>query len=117
MTTLSIGLANYGSTYAPGEWSRFVDLGRAADDAGVDRLVVVDHVVMGPHTENYAWGKFPVPPEAPWFEPLIMLGAIAVVTERVRLATGILIAPLRSAALLAKQAATLDVISRGRLDL
>ena len=71
--TLTVGLANYGSTYPPGEWHRFVDLGRAAEDAGVDRIVVVDHVVMGPHTENYVWGKFPVPPEAPWFEPLTML--------------------------------------------
>ena len=115
--TLTIGLANYGSLFPADEWYRFVDLGRAADDAGVDRIVVVDHVVMGPHTENYVWGKFPVPPEAPWFEPLILLGALAAATSRVRLATGILIAPLRPAALLAKQAATLDVISRGRLDL
>jgi len=115
--TLTIGLANYGSTYAADAWHHFVDLARAAEDAGVDRIVVVDHVVMGPHTENYAWGKFPVPPDAPWFEPLILLASIAAVTERVRLATGILIAPLRSAVLLAKQAATLDVMSRGRLDL
>ena len=115
--TLTIGLANYGTTYAADEWHRFVDLARAVEDAGADRLVVVDHVVMGPHTENYAWGKFPVPPEAPWFEPLIVLAAVAAATERVRLATGILIAPLRPAALLAKQAATLDVLSRGRLDL
>jgi probable F420-dependent oxidoreductase len=115
--TLTIGLANYGSTYAPGEWHRFVDLGRAADGAGVDRIVLVDHVVMGEHTENYVWGKFPVPPEAPWFEPLTMLAAIAAVTQRLRLATGILIAPLRPAALLAKQAATLDQLSGGRLDL
>jgi probable F420-dependent oxidoreductase len=115
--TLAVGLANYGTTFAADEWHRFVDLARAVEDAGVDRLVVVDHVVMGPHTENYAWGKFPVPPEAPWFEPLIVLAAIAAATERIRLATGILIAPLRPAALLAKQAATLDVLSRGRLDL
>jgi len=115
--TLTVGLANYGDTYAAGEWYRFVDLARAVEDAGVDRLVVVDHVVMGPHTENYAWGKFPVPPDAPWFEPLIVLAAAAAATERIRLATGILIAPLRPAALLAKQAATLDVLSRGRLDL
>jgi len=115
--TLTIGLANYGSTYAADEWHRFVDLARAAEDAGVDRIVVVDHVVMGRHTENYAWGKFPVPPEAPWLEPLIVLAAIAATTTRVRLATGILIAPLRPAALLAKQAATLDVLSGGRLDL
>jgi probable F420-dependent oxidoreductase len=115
--TLTIGLANYGSLFAAGEWHRFVDLARAADDAGVDRIVVVDHVVMGPHTENYAWGTFPVPPEAPWYEPLIVLAAVASATTRIRLATGILIAPLRPAVLLAKQAATLDVLSRGRLDL
>jgi len=115
--TLTVGLANYGSTFEPSHWHEFVDLARAAEDAGIDRIVVVDHVVMGPHTENYAWGAFPVPPAAPWLEPLIMLGAIASATTRVRLATGILIAPLRPAALLAKQAATLDVLSRGRLDL
>ncbi len=115
--TLTIGLANYGSLFPAEEWYRFVDLARAADDAGVDRIVVVDHVVMGPHTENYAWGTFPVPPEAPWYEPLVVLAAIASATTRVRLATGILIAPLRPAVLLAKQAATLDVLSRGRLDL
>lgn len=115
--TLTVGLANYGSLFPPDEWYRFVDLARAAEDAGVDRVVVVDHVVMGPHTENYVWGTFPVPPEAPWFEPLIVLAAIASATTRVRLATGILIVPLRPAVLLAKQAATLDVLSRGRLDL
>jgi probable F420-dependent oxidoreductase len=115
--TLSIGLANYGSTFAPGEWKRFTDLGRAADDAGVDRVIAVDHVVMGNHTDKYVWGKFPVPPEAPWFEPLTMLTAIAAVTTRVRLATGILIVPLRPPALLAKQVATLDQISGGRVDL
>ena len=115
--TLTVGLANYGSTYPMGEWHRFVDLARAAEDAGVDRIVLVDHVVMGEHTENYVWGKFPVPPDAPWFEPLTMLSAIASVTTRVRLATGILIAPLRPAAFLAKQVATLDQISNGRVDL
>jgi len=115
--TLSIGLANYGSTFAPGEWRRFADLGRAADDAGIDRVIAVDHVVMGNHTDKYVWGKFPVPPDAPWFEPLTMLTAIAAVTARVRLATGILIVPLRPAALLAKQVATLDQLSGGRVDL
>jgi len=115
--TLTVGLSNFGATYPPGEWHRFVDLGRAAEDAGIDRIVVVDHVVMGPHTENYVWGKFPVPPDAPWLEPLTVLTAIAAVTERVRLATGILIAPLRPAAFLAKQVATLDQMSGGRVDL
>ena len=36
---------------------------------------------MGPHTEKYAWGKFPTPPEAPWLEPLTMLAAMAAVDD------------------------------------
>jgi probable F420-dependent oxidoreductase len=114
---LTVGLPNFGALFPPGEWRRFVDLARAAEDAGVDRIVVVDHVVMGPNTDAYQWGRFPVGPDAPWFEPLTMLTAIASATERVRLATGILIVPLRPAALLAKQVATLDVLSGGRVDL
>jgi len=115
--TLTVGLPNFGSFFPLGEWHRFIDLARVAEDAGVDRITVVDHVVMGPNTDAYSWGKFPTPPDAPWLEPLTVLAAMAAVTTRIRLATGILIAPLRPAVLLAKQAATLDVLSQGRLDL
>jgi probable F420-dependent oxidoreductase len=114
---LTVGLPNFGAFYARDGWHRFIDLAGAADAAGVDRIVVVDHVVMGPNTDAYNWGKFPTPPDAPWLEPMTVLAAVAAVTTRVRLATGILIAPLRPAVLLAKQAATLDVLSQGRLDL
>ena len=94
-----------------------LDAARAAGDAGIDQLVLPDHVVMGPRTDRYPFGTFPYPPAEPWPEPLTLLAAMAGVTERVRLATGILISPLRPAVLLAKTAATLDAVSGGRLDL
>jgi probable F420-dependent oxidoreductase len=109
-------LPTFGAPPATG-WRGLLDVARAAEDAGVDRLVVTDHVVMGRNTDAYVWGRFPTPPDAPWLEPLSVLTALAAVTERVRLATGILIAPLRPAALLAKTVATLDQLSGGRVDL
>ena len=113
---LSIGLPNFGS-FAGGDWRRFVDLARVAEDSACHRVVVVDHVVMGSNTDAYRWGRFPTSPDDPWLEPLTVLAAMAAVTSELRLATGILIAPLRPPALLAKTAATLDVISEGRLEL
>jgi probable F420-dependent oxidoreductase len=94
-----------------------VELGREADAAGIDQLALPDHLAIGPRIDRYPYGRFPGPPDAPWLEPLTTLAAIAGVTRRIRLATGVLIAPLRPALLLAKTAATLDVLSGGRLDL
>jgi probable F420-dependent oxidoreductase len=118
---LTVGLQNFGDvpggSGGGGSWRVLIDLARQAEDAGVDGVVVVDHVVMGRNTDEYAWGTFPQPPEKPWLEPLTVLTAMGAVTERLRLATGILIAPVRPAAVLAKTAATLDVLTDGRLDL
>src|SRR5207249_4534477 len=90
---------------------------RIADEAGVDQVVLPDHVVMGARTDRYPYGTFPYDADAPWIEPLTTLAAMASATTRVRLGTGILIAPLRPAVLLAKTIATLDVLSGGRVDL
>lgn len=100
-----------------GDIRQVIDFVREADEAGLDQVVVSDHVVMGERADRYPYGPFPVPPDYPWFEPMTTLAAMASVTKRIRLAVGILITPLRPAVLLAKQAATLDVIAGGRLDL
>jgi probable F420-dependent oxidoreductase len=96
---------------------RLVETARVADASGVDQIVLTDHVVMGPRTDRYPFGRFPFPLEEPWPEPLTTLAAMAGATSRIRLGTGILIAPLRPAVLLAKTIATLDVLSGGRVDL
>ncbi len=114
--TLTLGLPTFGSITG-GDWRRLLELAQVAERAGVDRVVVTDHVVNGPNVAAYPWGRFPTGPDEDWLEPLTVLTAIAAVTSRVRLSTGILIAPLRPAALLAKTVATLDVLSGGRVDL
>jgi probable F420-dependent oxidoreductase len=114
--TLSIGIPNFGP-WIGGDWRVLLDLARAADAAAVDRIMLCDHVLMGTRPEAYSWGRFPGAIDDPWLEPLSVIGALGAVTSSVRLATGILIAPLRPAPLLAKMAATLDVLCEGRLDL
>jgi probable F420-dependent oxidoreductase len=117
VTTFSIGLPVGGRLFDGPDVPRLVEVGRLAENAGAAAVVMPDHVVIGPHTDRYAWGPFGFANDAPWLEPLTVLAAIAATTRTVRLATGILIAPLRPAVLLAKTAATLDVLSGGRLEL
>lgn len=94
-----------------------IDVGRAADAAGIDDVVMPDHLAMGSRTDRYPFGTFPYPPDEPWLEPLSVLAAMASATQRVRLSTGLLIAPARSALVVARMVATIDVLSRGRVDL
>jgi probable F420-dependent oxidoreductase len=115
-TRTSVGL--YGlENVLGGDFRRVTEIVTRADAAGIDQVVMTDHVIMGTRTDRYPYGPFPSPPEYPWFEPIVAMSAFAAVTTRIRLSMSVLIAPLRPAPLLAKQAATLDVLSGGRLDL
>jgi probable F420-dependent oxidoreductase len=122
--TLSIHIANYAAT-DPGDWTALLDRARSADAAGIDRLVVSDHVVFGERLEEYGrpeaggieGGQQPTGPDGLWLEPLTLLSVLAGLTTHARLGTGILLAALRRPVVLAKAAATLDVLSGGRLDL
>jgi len=114
---LTLSIPSFGPFFPAGRLHEVIDLARRAEAAGVDTVIVPDHVVMSEHTEAYEWGPFPFPIEVPWLEPLTVLAAIAGATSRVRLATGILIAPLRPAIVLAKTISTLDVLSQGRVEL
>ena len=128
MTTRKPELSLYLGTFTDApqhDWRATLDLARAMDEAGVDRLVVSDHVVFGENLDAYAdpsiggqaGGRQPTGPDGSWLEPLTVLTAIAATTARIRLGTAILLAALRRPAVLAKQLATLDVLSEGRVDL
>ncbi len=110
---------------APDSWQKLIDTAVAADDAGVDRIIISDHVAFGESLDAYgdpkqggtAGGKQPTGPDGHWLEPLTTLSFLAGQTSRVRLGTAVLLAALRRPAVLAKTTATLDVLSEGRLDL
>lgn len=96
-----------------------VALAQIAEEAGFDSLWTVEHVVVPAGYESaYPYsssGKMPGPEESPIPDPLIWLTWVAAATQRIKLATGILILPQRHPAVLAKEVATLDVLSGGRV--
>lgn len=93
------------------------DYAQAAEALGYHHILVFDHV-LGAHPDRFE-GKFqpPYTHETPFHEPFVLFGYLAAVTARVQLTTGILILPQRQTALVAKQAAAVDVLSGGRLRL
>ena len=80
---------------------------RQAEDLGYDNIWVNDHLAI-PHDAPY-------PPSKSFYEPLITLTWAAAATRRVELGTSVLVLPLRIPAHLAKELATLDLLSDGRL--
>jgi probable F420-dependent oxidoreductase len=88
-----------------------------ADAMGVDLISTCDHLGFNAavHAERRRTHGFPYGLEQPWIEPLSFLSAVAAVTKTARLSVFVLVAPLRPPLLLAKQLATLDVLSGGRV--
>ena len=94
---------------------------RLAEAAGFDSVVAVDHVVFPDrYSSTYpysATGRLPGGPSGMLPDPLIWMAAMAAVTTRLRFMTGVIILPLRNPLVLAKQVATLDHMSGGRIEL
>jgi probable F420-dependent oxidoreductase len=84
---------------------------RAAEQAGFESLWTGEHVVL-PDPQA---PPSPSPPETPFLDPAVALAAVATHTTKVRLGTGIIILPQRNPLVLAKELATVDVVSGGRL--
>ena len=94
-------------------------LASIAEENGFESLWTVEHVVVPAGYESaYPYsptGKMPGAEESPIPDPLIWLTWVAATTRTIKLATGILILPQRNPAVLAKEVATLDLLSGGRV--
>ncbi|MFE2943783.1 LLM class F420-dependent oxidoreductase [Streptomyces sp. NPDC059255] len=93
----------------------------AAERHGFARLWCGEHVVLvDAPASRYPYsadGRIAVPADADWLDPLLALTFAAAVTSRIELATGVLLLPEHNPVLVAKQAATLDMLSAGRFTL
>ena len=104
-----------------GQWARDVER------AGYDELFIPEHVVgvnagqrpdWRPLNPNTLKNDKPIYDHTfPFYEPFVAMGYLAAVTDRIGLTSGVMIAPQRQTALMAKQAAIADVLSRGRIRL
>ncbi len=100
-----------------------VDFAVEAEQAGLDGVMVSEHIVLGPSANAAGLPVNPrdyaLPgnqdPATPWPSPVVLLSAIAAATQRIRLVAGAIISPLRHPLALAKDLATLDRLSQGRL--
>lgn len=107
----------------PTDLRALVRMAVEAEDAGFDAVMVSEHVALGPGADAEGVPSNPreyaLPgnqdPSMAWPDPFVLLGAVAAATTRMRLVASSVIAPLRHPVLLAKQLATLDVLSEGRL--
>jgi probable F420-dependent oxidoreductase len=89
---------------------------RTVEDLGFDHLVIFDHVLGADANRPGGWtGVYDH--RSMFHEPFVLYGYLAAITTRIRLATAVIVLPQRQAALVAKQAAEVDVLSRGRLTL
>jgi probable F420-dependent oxidoreductase len=108
---------------SPRDLRQLVRFAVEAEEAGFDGLMMSEHIVLGPGSDADGLPgnprEYALPgnqdPRTSWPSPMVLIGAIAAATSRVRLIAGAVIAPLRHPLVLAKELATLDLLAEGRL--
>ena len=101
---------NFGPMADPATAAR---VARAAEDAGFESVWTGEHVVL----PDPQMPPSPAPPGEKMLDPAVSLAWVAAHTEKLRLGTGIIILPQRNPLVLAKELATLDQLSGGRVEL
>ena len=107
----------------PRDLRGLVRMAAEAEQAGIDGVMLSEHVVLGPSAGEHGVMANPrdyaapgnQDPGMPWPSSLVLMSAVAQATSRLRIVAGAVIAPLRHPLLLAKDLGTLDLLSEGRL--
>lgn len=108
---------------SPRDLRSLVRMAVEAEDAGIDAVMVSEHIVLGAGagSEGVMFNPrdYALPgnqdPATPWPNSIVLLSGIAAATTRLRLAAAAIIAPLRHPLILARELGTLDLLSEGRL--
>jgi probable F420-dependent oxidoreductase len=98
-----------------GDISAVTTIARAVEARGFDHLLVYDHVLGVEHANRDRALQGPYTDQDPFTDPLVMFAYLAGITERIKLMSGVVILPQRQTALLARQAADVDLLSDERL--
>jgi probable F420-dependent oxidoreductase len=107
----------YPQTELRGDPGAVRGIGRAVEDLGFDHLLAYDHVLGAVHADRARQLTGPYTEHDPFHDPFVLFAYLAGITERIQFATGILVLPQRQTALVARQAADVDLLSGGRLRL
>lgn len=120
---LLLTLSENGTMIDPRDLRGHAQMAVEAERAGFDGVIVSDHIVLGEganaNGEPFNIREFVGPgtqhPSTPWPSNIVLMSGIASVTSQIRILSAAMIAPLRHPLLLAKELATLDLLSEGRL--
>jgi probable F420-dependent oxidoreductase len=113
---MQIGVV-YPQTELRGDPAAVRQIGRAVEDLGFDHLLAYDHVLGAVHADRTPQLTGPYSEHDPFHDPFVMFAYLAGITDRIQFATGVLVLPQRQTALVARQAADVDLLSGGRLRL
>jgi probable F420-dependent oxidoreductase len=113
---MQIGVV-YPQTELRGDPAAVRQIGRAVEELGFDHLLAYDHVLGAVHADRTRQLTGPYTEHDPFHDPFVMFAYLAGITERIQFTTGVLVLPQRQSALVARQAADVDLLSGGRLRL
>lgn len=113
---MKIGVVFPQTEFGSNEPEQIIAYAKAAKEAGFSHILAYDHILGANPNRPGGW-RGPYTHESPFHEPFVLFSFMASAVAEIEFATGVIILPQRQTALVAKQAATLDVLSKGRLRL